>query len=587
MKKLIFNTGKMKYAKLLFVSILFISTYLPAQVFTNSPLKATVNPDPNFHIYICFGQSNMEGNAAIADSDRIGVNSRFKVMTVAADDYSHLSRAVGNWYTATPPLCRWYTGLTPADYFGRTLVDSFPDSIKIGVIVVAIGGSGIDCWDKDNYVQYYANAAAWLQGGMDIYGGNPYAKIIEMAKKAQQQGVIKGILLHQGESNNGQADWPTKVQKIYNDILADLSIIPNSIPLLAGEMLQKAQGGISSEMNNIIANLPFYIPNSYVISSAGCPGNTDGLHFTTLGARQLGKRYGLQMYSLLKTYSTVEGQTVDHLKIDSSNFVLLTGTTKRIPISAIYADGHVQDINFRATYVSTNPQAVRITNGYIETLSDGSATITASFKGVLGEQKQVIFTVNATSFPLTDIFFNPSIFATGTFDASTGALKTGQNGFGGWHYNNGLDISGYKYLVVKLKSVSSTGASFRIFDENNYWSTASGYNFGSATQIIVNTTNMKKDNSTTLSNPSHIYYAGFWSTGSSNIYIKDVYLTNNSDYSKLTAVEGVQSTEDPILDVYSIMGIKIYRNVQRSEIIKQLKSGLYIIGNEKIMIVNN
>ena len=46
---------------------------------------------------------------------------------------------------------------------------------------------------------------------------------------------------------------------------------------------------------------------------------------------------------------------------------------------------------------------------------------------------------------------------------------------------------------------------------------------------------MKKDNSKTLSNPSHIYYAGFWSTGSANIYIKDVYLTNNSDYSKLTA----------------------------------------------------
>jgi hypothetical protein len=568
MEKLIFKTGKMKYGKLLFVSILFISTYLPAQVFTNSPLKATVNPDPNFHIYICFGQSNMEGEAAIADSDRIGVNSRFKVMTVSADDYSHLGRAVGNWYTATPPLCRWDKGLTPADYFGRTLVDSLPDSIKIGVIVVAIGSSGIDCWDKDNYVQYYATAPSWLQGVMNIYGGNPYAKIIEMAKKAQQQGVIKGILLHQGEANNGEADWPTKVQKIYNNILADLSIKPDSIPLLAGEMLQKDQGGQCYAMNSIIANLPFYIPNSYVISSAGLPGNTDGFHFTTLGARQLGKRYGLQMYSLLKTYNTVDGQTVDHLKIDSSNFVLLTGTTTRIPISAIYADGHVQDINFRATYVSSNPQAVRITNGYIEALSDGSATITASFKGALGVQKQVIFTVNATSFPLTDNLFNPSISATGTFDASTGTLKTGLNGFGGWHYNNGLDISGYKYLVVKLKSASS-GTSFKIFDENNYSSTATHYNFGSATQIIVNTANMKKDNSTTPSNPSHIYYVGFWSLVSANIYIKDVYLTNNSDYSKLTAVEEVHSTEDPILDVYSIMGIKIYRNVRRSEIIKQ------------------
>ncbi|HEY6915332.1 MAG TPA: sialate O-acetylesterase, partial [Paludibacter sp.] len=245
--------------KLVSLFIIIFSTSFLSQVKASS--------DPNFHIYICFGQSNMEGNAAIGTADKTGVNSRFQVMTVAPDDYQHLKRSVGNWYTALPPLCRWDTGLTPADYFGRTLTDSLPDSVKVGVIVVAMGGSGIDAFDKNNYVDYYKNADAWQKSLMNIYGGNPYAKIIEMAKIAQQSGVVKGILLHQGESNNMQADWPQKVQKIYNNMLADLSIEPNSIPLLAGEMLQQDQGGICWGMNGIIAKLPYYIPNSYPISS--------------------------------------------------------------------------------------------------------------------------------------------------------------------------------------------------------------------------------------------------------------------------------------------------------------------------------
>lgn len=32
-------------------------------------MKASAAPDPNFHIYLCFGQSNMEGNAAIEEEE--------------------------------------------------------------------------------------------------------------------------------------------------------------------------------------------------------------------------------------------------------------------------------------------------------------------------------------------------------------------------------------------------------------------------------------------------------------------------------------------------------------------------------------
>ena len=583
----------MKYFFLLLVSFVFLSSTLIAQKsISGQQSLVTSKPDPNFHIYLCFGQSNMEGNAAILSADRVGVNSRFKVMTVAADDYTHLNRSVGSWYTALPPLCRWDTGLTPADYFGRTMVDSLADSIKVGVIVIAMGGSGIDAFDKDSFISYYKNADAWQKGLMNVYGGNPYAKMIEMAKKAQQVGIIKGILLHQGESNNMQTDWPQKVKKIYNNMLEDLSIEPNSIPLLAGEMLRQDQGGICWGMNNIIATLPTYIPNSYPISSVGCTGNAhdtikgDGFHFSTLGARELGKRYGLQMLSISKTYTTVEGQTVDHLALDNSNCIMLPGSRKKMPLTAVFADGHTQDISFRATYEISNPEVARITDGCLETLKEGTATITASYKGELGEQKQVTLYVTSTSFPLTKDIFNPSIYATGTFNEATKTLRTGQYGFGGWSYSNGLNLSAYKYLVVKLASASTSGASLRIFDENNYWGGCATYDFGSKKQINVTLASMTK--SGTKVDPSHLYIIGLWSTGSSDIVLSDVYVTNNADYSKpIVALEDVsytQEDENEPVDVYSLTGVKLRSQIERKNAVNGLTEGVYLIGNNKRLI---
>lgn len=255
--------------------------------------------DPNFHIYLCFGQSNMEGNATIENVDKEGVSSRFQVMTVSPDDEEHLGRKEGEWYTAVPPLCRWDTGLTPADYFGRTMVAETPDNVKVGVIMVAMGGAGIDAFDKDNYKKYYSEADDWQKGLMNIYGGNPYAKLVEMAKLAKESGVIKGILLHQGETNNMQEDWPMKVNKIYTDLLKDLTLNGDTVPLLIGEMLTEAQGGICHGMNNIIAKMPALVKNTHVISADGCPGKEDGLHFTAEGYRELGRRYAKKMLQLL------------------------------------------------------------------------------------------------------------------------------------------------------------------------------------------------------------------------------------------------------------------------------------------------
>jgi len=78
------------------------------------------SPDPNFHIYLAFGQSNMEGFPGIEPQDKTGVDKRFQML--AAVDFPTLGRKKGEWYDAVPPLCRTSTGLCPADFFGRTIV---------------------------------------------------------------------------------------------------------------------------------------------------------------------------------------------------------------------------------------------------------------------------------------------------------------------------------------------------------------------------------------------------------------------------------------------------------------------------------
>ena len=278
----LFNLKMKRMIFVLFLSVLYFNN--------------TYSQDKNFHIYICFGQSNMEGNAKFEPQDTVAPGKRFQLLE--AVDCPNLNRKKGNWYTAVPPLARCYSGLTPADYFGRTMIANTPENIRIGIINVAVGGCKIELFDKDNYKSYVDTAPDWMLNALNAYDGNPYNRLLEMAKLAQKDGVIKGILLHQGESNNNDPLWAEKVKVVYDNLLKDLNLKNDTVPLLAGELVAEDQGGACAGMNKIIAKLPVTIPNAYVISSRGCEGVADKLHFSAAGYRKLGKRYAAKMLSL-------------------------------------------------------------------------------------------------------------------------------------------------------------------------------------------------------------------------------------------------------------------------------------------------
>ena len=282
--------------RLTFLASMLMIVCLPmvAQEKSNKPMA---KPDPNFQIYLCFGQSNMEGNAAVEDEDRTGVNPRFMAM-YAVDD-SQAGWKKGEWHTAVPAQARPNTGLSPVDYFGRKMVDNLPDSIRVGTITVAVGGASIDLFNKRTCKAYLKKQPDWMKDFASGYNGNPYARLIELAKIAQKQGVIKGILLHQGETDNGSPTWAARVKTVYDDILKELNLKAEDVPLLVGETVQKDQGGSCWAHIAIVDSIAKTIPTAHVISSKGCPQRGDGLHFVAESYRTMGKRYANMMLSLL------------------------------------------------------------------------------------------------------------------------------------------------------------------------------------------------------------------------------------------------------------------------------------------------
>lgn len=256
-----------------------------------------MRPDKNFYVFLCLGQSNMEGFPGIEEQDKGPVDARFEAL--AAVDFPAEKWEKGRWRPAAPPLVRPGAGLGPADYFGRTLVDNLPPRVRIGVVNVAVAGCKIELFDSARSGDYAATAPGWMKGILAAYGGDPYRRLVEMGTLAQRRGVIKGILLHQGESNTGDPEWPQKVKAVYESLLQDLRLKADEVPLLVGELVHRDQNGACASMNAIIDTLPKTIPTAHVISSAGCAARPDRLHFTPAGYRELGRRYGRKMLELL------------------------------------------------------------------------------------------------------------------------------------------------------------------------------------------------------------------------------------------------------------------------------------------------
>ena len=359
--------------------------------FSASEIKAQA--DPKFQIYLCFGQSNMEGGANPESVDKKYVDPRFQVLVT---DSTNKERTMGKWYTAYPRIVG-LGGLCPIDYFGRSMVAALPADYKVGVVAVASGGVDIRAFNTKNgedYIRYKESPK------VAKYDCKLYKRLVDMAKIAQKKGVIKGILLHQGESNSEQEQWPGWVKIIYDSLISDLGLNAAEVPLLVGELVGEAEGGEYWRHNAVIAKVPTVIPTAHVVSSVSCPGD---IHFSALGYRILGKHYAIKMLELLGYPAHKDANYQLHESLRKfykatslksySNINLQSGDTYSIPVTAYFEDGHSEDVTAQAV-VTKIGTGLTVNGNKIEATTSKRSLVTVSYTDFTGETLSTSFYVN-------------------------------------------------------------------------------------------------------------------------------------------------------------------------------------------------
>ncbi|MFK7849876.1 MAG: sialate O-acetylesterase [Akkermansiaceae bacterium] len=229
-------------------------------------------PKEKLHVYLLIGQSNMAGRAPFTEKEAAAIPRCF------------LLNGEDTWEAATNPLNRYSTirkglgmqKMNPGYSFSKKMLEVNPD-ISLGLVVNAKGGTKIEQWEK---------------------GTKFYKEAIRRAKAAQETGTLKGILWHQGESNNGNPDgYLEKLTKLVEDLRDDLGA-PN-LPFVAGQI--KGEGSINQQ----IAQLPEKLEATGFASSEDL--NTyDRWHFDAESAKLLGERYAEQMTKLGESAVTRE-----------------------------------------------------------------------------------------------------------------------------------------------------------------------------------------------------------------------------------------------------------------------------------------
>jgi hypothetical protein len=216
--------------------------------------------------------------------------------------------------------------------------------------------------------------------------------------------------------------------------------------------------------------------------------------------------------------------------VQDGELALLTGSTHDLELTAHYADGHTDKVAALAAYSDYDKDIIEITNGRIRALADGATSLTATYQGARGEERSCTINITASTFPMSREAFNPSIWEQGYFDEKKGMVKTGKYGFAGWRYDNGLDISKYKYLVVEIEGGEGANVSLRLFDDNNYWGDCAVYDFGNENRLVIPIAQLQRSrNKQRRFASEHVYILGFWSTGTAPFRIREIRLADKVD----------------------------------------------------------
>jgi hypothetical protein len=240
------------------------TTYFPKRI---EAMSNTIKKE-NVWVFIMAGQSNMAGRGVVEPEDTV---SDKKILSINKDGQIIIAKEPLHFYEPER------TGLDCGFSFAKALIRKIPDSVSILIIPTAVGGSSISQWLGDSV---YRNVKL-------------FSNFLSKLEIAKQNGIIKGILWHQGESDTNEKDIPFYKQRLHLLFSKFRSSVGNNeLPVLLGELGSFSENPVNFDLiNKAIHDYAAEDKNSRVISTKDLKDKGDNLHFNSKGQRTMGTRF--------------------------------------------------------------------------------------------------------------------------------------------------------------------------------------------------------------------------------------------------------------------------------------------------------
>lgn len=217
-------------------------------------------PSEKLKLFLLIGQSNMAGRGRVEAQDQV---ANPKIFMLDKDC---------KWVLAKDPLHfdkPGIAGVGLASQFAREILKADSET-SIGLIPCAVGGTSLQQWKP---------------------GGKLYSEAVERARIALKDGMLAGILWHQGESDSGTpesvATYPERFAAMIANLRKDLNA--DGTPLLVGELGRYQTKYL--EFNKMLPKAAALVQPCAIVSSEGLGPNADNIHLNSASLRIFGARY--------------------------------------------------------------------------------------------------------------------------------------------------------------------------------------------------------------------------------------------------------------------------------------------------------
>ncbi|MBQ7495159.1 MAG: family 43 glycosylhydrolase [Bacteroidaceae bacterium] len=260
-------------------------------------------------------------------------------------------------------------------------------------------------------------------------------------------------------------------------------------------------------------------------------------------------------------------------------------------ITATFLDRHKENVSSLTNFEPDSLGIVEFKNGQMGGIGQGSTRVKASYTDLLGNQVDTAFTAKASYFPLEPQFITTNLSGTNTFtrNSTYGLFKFSADGQAGWVYDKAIDLTGYKYLVVQLSRKQTANVHLNIYTTTKLTGSCfSSEEFGDSLTICINLEEAKytsKTNNGKALNRKSVRMVTFTGTLANKLmYVKDMFLTNDSQYDPTGVTDLVAKPESVTVNVYTLSGQLLRHGVMHQQATQGLPAGIYVIDGKKVIV---